>query len=599
MKGTVVSTWMKTCTKLYNRNCVENAIIAAGFQRDKIFSPIEDVEDTKVNKIISEIARTNNLSLGELWHKIGVDNIRTFTADYPAFFKHENLFSFFKSMYDVHIIVVKRIPGAKPPILNLKPISKREAIFEYSSKRGMFDYFQGLIEGASSHYKEKIIVEEISKTSDNLKLKLTFEKDILYKKSYTLNKVLSLGFIRNVGLKTSLFATILVAILNIGVFFISKNLLIYSSIISSLVATLISTFIMHRPMNAIIDEFENLKTNNYVDFMHIETRDNYEDLFDTLREYKEIVTKDFVGFKGVTDEINTFSSQVNEISKKMNSTSIEIGGVVEQVATAAITQTDEIEISVDMLNRSVDAVNSVVKLEQANKDDLEIAVGKIEEGYKYTKTTADKLNAVLSKFEIVKNNGVKLQGRAKGITDIVAMVSSISGQTNLLALNASIEAARAGEAGRGFAVVADEVRKLAEQSKEAVDSITDNLSEFITEIDSVVSDVTAQFEILKTENHNLNMAVVSSSGANETIKLVANKMVETSNKLEKETEAMSDVYGKIEGLVAIAQENTAASQEVSASVIRYTEDIKNLTNSIQEFQTLTGQFTEDMDKYKI
>ena len=51
--------------------------------------------------------------------------------------------------------------------------------------------------------------------------------------------------------------------------------------------------------------------------------------------------------------------------------------------------------------------------------------------------------------------------------------------------------------------------------------------------------------------------------------------------------------------VAIAEENTASSEEVSANVANYTEAIKKLTLSIMEFKKLTEQFNEDMDKYKI
>ncbi|MDD7795697.1 heme NO-binding domain-containing protein [Clostridium sp. 'White wine YQ'] len=599
MKGTVVRTWMKTCRRLYNDECVDRALELAGFSKDKVFSPLEDVDDRNINKIIQEIAKANNLTISNLWRTIGIDNVKSFTGDYPAFFKHENLYTFLKSMYDVHVIVVKRIPGAKPPLLDLKPISKRQAVFEYSSKRGMFDYFLGMLEGAGNHFNEKLIVEEISKTEDNLKLKLTFEKDIYAKKKYGLNKFISLGFIRNIGVKVSLLTTVIVAIINIAVYFTNKDLLIYSSIISGFIGTLIANNLLHKPMHAIIEGLNKLKDNNYVDDLLIETGDFYEELYNSIREYKDIVTKDFVGFKGVTDEINTFSSEVGNIANKMGNTSGEIGGVVEQVANAAILQTAEIEASVSMLRDSVKSIVSVTAKEHENKGELEKAVVKIKDSYENTRNTSDKLNNVLEGFGSVKSNSLELQNRARGITQIVSLVSSIAEQTNLLALNASIEAARAGESGKGFAVVADEVRKLAEQSQEAVNNITGGLSEFIGEVDNIVGDIAKQFDILKQENEKLNTAVTYSSSANDTINAVASKMIETSNRLEEETKAMTKVYDKIESLVSIAEENTAASEEVSASVQIYTDDISKLTESIKEFKKLTYQFNEDLDKYKI
>ena len=53
----------------------------------------------------------------------------------------------------------------------------------------------------------------------------------------------------------------------------------------------------------------------------------------------------------------------------------------------------------------------------------------------------------------------------KQISDIIALVRSVSDRTNLLALNAAIEAARAGDYGKGFAVVAGEVRSLADKTR--------------------------------------------------------------------------------------------------------------------------------------
>lgn len=599
MKGTAVSTWIKTCRKIYTDAIVDRAMISVGMPKDRTFSPIEDIEDSQIFKIIVSIANDVKMPTAELWGIIGVENILTWSKDYPAFFKHDSLYSFLKSMYDVHVVVVKRIPGAKPPILNLRPISKREAIFTYNSKRGMFDYFYGLINGASKYYNEKVEIKEIGRTSDSLELKLIFEKDIYYKKSYVVNKILSLGFIKNINIKAAIMSGIIFGILSGVTLILLHSLPIYLGAVYAIAASYISSAFLHRPVKNVISELKNIKSHDYTEDGEILSKDVYEDLHRSLFEYKDSVRKDFVGFKGLTDEMNTFSTTLSTIADKMSVTSGEISGVVEQLATAAMMQAQETENSVHLLNTNVESIRDAVEMETQNKDELEDAVNKIETSFEDVKGTADKLNIILDSFGVVKNSSVELQNKANSITEIVSLVSSISNQTNLLALNASIEAARAGEAGRGFAVVAEEVRKLAEQTRSAVENITEDLTEFTGEVEKLVEDVSEQFGVLEAENGKLRNAVSATNSANDKIKIVTDKMIETSDKLQKETESITTVYGNIESLAAIAEENSASSQEVSANVSTYMEQIKRLTTSISDFKKLTNQFQEDIDIYKI
>ena len=58
-----------------------------------------------------------------------------FYNDFPAFFQHENLYSFFSSLFDVHVVMTKKFPGAKPPLVTITPISRKDAIFYYESKK--------------------------------------------------------------------------------------------------------------------------------------------------------------------------------------------------------------------------------------------------------------------------------------------------------------------------------------------------------------------------------------------------------------------------------------------------------------------------------
>ena len=601
MKALVVSTWMKTITRMYGNEVLEKAMESAGFEKNTTFTPFEDIEDEKIKRLMSSVSKIKNVSLESLWNTIGEENIESFTNDYPGFFKHETLYHFLKSMYDVHIVVVKKIPGAKPPILNLEPISSREAIFEYTSKRGMFDYFIGLLKGASKYFNEKIDIEEVERKSDYLALKITFPRDVYSSKTFYLNKILSFGFIKSLGFKISILSLVIFMILHGGFSLLFSNGVptILDFLIAFITPLISFSVLGSRPLETLKEEVKKLESNNYIEDFEIITNDEFEDIYNVVSNYKKKVRADFVGFKGLTDEMNTFSRDVSGIAHNMGSTSSEISNIVEQLSEAATMQAEETEGSVALLNDSIEEIKHIVEIENENKLELENGVKTIDEGFESVKSTANKLEEILSSFETVKNSSLTLKEKADGITNIVGLVDNIASQTNLLALNASIEAARAGEQGRGFAVVADEVRKLAEQSSEAVHKINENLGEFVKEVEDLVEGVKYQFNVLSEENKALSDAIDQSKGANVNIQKVCGKIVESAERLNIQIEATSGIYEKIESLAAIAEENSASSQEVSCSVTSYTGEIKRLTNSVKEFQKITEEFSEEIDIYKI
>ena len=87
--------------------------------------------------------------------------------------------------------------------------------------------------------------------------------------------------------------------------------------------------------------------------------------------------------------------------------------------------------------------------------------------------------------------------------------------------------------------------------------------------------------------------------ANQSVQSVANSMIETINRLNTEADSITKVYDDIESLAAIAEENSASSEEVSASVTNYTNEIKRLIENIHDFKGITETFKNDLSKYQI
>jgi methyl-accepting chemotaxis protein len=428
-------------------------------------------------------------------------------------------------------------------------------------------------------------------------LKLTFEKEIHYTKKYRINQVLSFGILKNVTLKTAIFNTVIVMLGSLII--MPTKLSVIPIGVITLFTSLLSSSLLHRPRKLMQKELEKLTECDFVEYLTVKTNDEYESIMEQINEVKRSVQKDFIGFNSIVDEMYTFNQSVTGIAETMQSTSNDITGVLDEVAIAATTQAEDTEQAVTILNDSIMNVTRISDESQENKGKIESAMINLEDSFHNVHNTTMEINTVLDKFNIIRTNSNELQKNAEGITQIVSIVSAIAKQINLLALNASIEAARAGDAGKGFAVVAEEVRRLSVETNQAVGQINNSLTDFVDSIGGVVGDIDVQYNVLETESHKLTDAVNTSSHANKNLKTVSDLMIQTSQDLKVEADNIASLFDNMHNLAAIAEENSAATEEASSNVAIYVEQINELTHQISVFDFMIKNFQEDLSKYKI
>lgn len=598
MKGTIVSAWVETCRELYGEDLTNESLLNNGMDKDKVFLPSEDIPDKQAIGILEYIGGKLSKSSDSMWRTMGNHNVTTYSKVYPAFFRYKNLYSFLQAMYDIHVVVTKRVKGAKPPILDIKPIDKYTAHMTYASPRGMFSYFHGMLEGAAKHFGEDVKIETIERTDDFLKIGITFPEEIYYKKNFWFNNALSFGFIKTMEAKIALSTLIFVGVPGalLAKFASNNTAMIGVLVLSALVPFIVSKGLF-RPLGYIHECLDELKNKDFSMVHNMSSNDFFEDINQKIIDIKGSIKKDFVGHKGTIDELNVFADKFADISSNMSSTSNDISAVVEQVADGATSQAFETEQVAEALNNSINSLNGVVERENKGKVDLELSVETISKGFDDLRLTSSSLNNVLDQFSLVRTKGLDLQTRAQEVRSIVDTVEKIAEQTNLLALNASIEAARAGEAGRGFDVVASEIRTLAEGSKDAVYTINQNLESFILNIDTLVGDISLQYGVLEGENVKLNTITEENRVSINSIEDVTHLIASVIDDLNIEATSMNGISENIESLAAIAQENSASSEEASANIQIYSEEIKKMTRNIEEFKKVSMEFSEDLETY--
>jgi methyl-accepting chemotaxis protein len=201
--------------------------------------------------------------------------------------------------------------------------------------------------------------------------------------------------------------------------------------------------------------------------------------------------------------------------------------------------------------------NSAGQGQQLSRDTREAA----HDGLRCVESNRQAMQSLNEKFARLSDVIESLSADSERIGSVLVVIGSIAQQTNLLALNAAIEAARAGEQGRGFAVVADEVRSLAQRTQTSTAEIQ---------------------EIIQTLQRRSQASITVMAESKQAVTLAHDSTEQTSDSLQRITQAVGAIDQNIQLLVAAAAEQAKVAEDVGAGVVRANQISENAYATVEK-----------------
>lgn len=264
----------------------------------------------------------------------------------------------------------------------------------------------------------------------------------------------------------------------------------------------------------------------------------------------------------VVDLLHQLQKAVQDVAKGAEQTALSASRGVESVSAIV----EDIRMMFQQLSEAGQTADEVGKVAVQGREGLQRSEQAMHVLENDTRQLAEQLQ--------------QLVNMAVNIGGILSTIEEIAGQTNLLALNAAIEAARAGEHGRGFAVVADEVRRLAEQSAQATQQIKQIIEEVTSQAQSAAQAMSAN---LAAVSDGVRLSLEVGQGLAEILRAVdsiVQQVQASALTVERVQTNAQQMLSEIEHIAAIAQESSAAAEEMLASSTNAVDSIMRVVDDV-------------------
>ncbi len=303
--------------------------------------------------------------------------------------------------------------------------------------------------------------------------------------------------------------------------------------------------------------------------------------------------------KNMVESLIDMSQQIASTADEMAGASSEIVHTTQKMTEGINEQYNELDrtitIGKNLSEASFEVVSNVKKIEEFSfgvSDSASSAIGQSE-------VVINNIELIGKRYDYLTTLMTKVQEISLAINKIVNTMDAIAEKINILSLNASIEAARAGEYGRGFSIVADEIKKLADSSQESASEI----GRIIKEMMESIRTVTESTEEVNTAISDGSIVVKSTADA---MKVISTNVIELNSAIKninemiaKEEEEITNIIKQVEGSHSISRDNSAAAEQILASIQEQSAAAQEFTATSQELVTVSSRLQEMVRKFNV
>ena len=298
------------------------------------------------------------------------------------------------------------------------------------------------------------------------------------------------------------------------------------------------------------------------------------------------------------DILDNSMASLNELAEANSTSTNQIRQVMDDLASTAVTLADNVQsvnAKVIEMGDNMSAINSEAVTLNDNSDKMNMAGQNVSESMTLVLASSHTASDIIVQLIEQVNETNKA---IASINEAVELISDITSQTNLLSLNASIEAARAGQAGKGFAVVATEIKQLAEQSSQSADTIKKIADDILEKSNKSVELTERMRALAEKEQADIGGAKNGFDALSQIIEANVTTAGIIAEKTKNLEELKQTIINSITELSAISEENAASNEEVTANVSDIAEAVNKISDDTGTIKKVSTDLEELMQYFK-